>query len=149
MEDDDDEEDAATKVTLSLTTDDIHDEEKENRPAFFNASRTQKPKCARLFISDDEDEDEEENDDVDGDDAVEEMHEEEKEFLAMKDFFENEAELSGSELGSGDEREVPIWCHFQRVDFVDLWFTRHLVPLCNPLFVSDLFSRRISNSYVW
>lgn len=67
---------------------------------------------ARLFVSDDE----EEAGTMDGkyghaseedalNDDEEEMHEEEKEFRGIKDFFEGEAELSGSEIGSGDERE--------------------------------------------
>ena len=48
---------------------------------------------------------------------------------------------------SPEQRRRKVFsCYFL---FLFLFNTRHLVPLCNPLFVSDLFSRRISNSYVW
>ena len=40
-----------------------------------------------------------------GEDGDLEMHEEEKEFLGLNDFIENEAELSGEDEGSGDEAE--------------------------------------------
>ena len=70
-----------------------------------------KRKKAKFFISDDEDDEDEPKSKTDrhradeDEDEEEEMHEEEKEFRGIGDFLDKEAELSGSELGSGDENE--------------------------------------------
>ena len=103
MQDDDEEE----KDTARLSMADIDDQDsgaicpktallEDDNPA------RRKSKSARLYISDEEDDEPEEDGRLSDQD---EMHEEEKEFFGLKDFIENEAELSGSELGSADERE--------------------------------------------
>ena len=97
----------------------LREDEKENRPAFLSKSRS-KQKSARLFFSDDEDDDMNDIDDLVPED---EMHEEEREFFGLNDFFEDEAELSGSELGSADEREVLAELHhfFVSVNLFEIW----------------------------
>jgi hypothetical protein len=100
MDDDDEDSNSSPPIKLQIEND---GEEPESAPVLLDdeeeKSKPIRRKRAVICLSDDEDENEE-ND--------EEMHEEEREFRGLTDFFEDEAELSGSEVGSGDEREDEV-----------------------------------------
>lgn len=91
-DDEDDEDNAENDPDEPGTVPSFLDDEKK--------SMSKMKKRARICLSDDEDDDEDTSVVED-----EEMHEEEREFRGLTEFFDNEAELSGSEVGSGDERE--------------------------------------------
>jgi hypothetical protein len=107
VEDDDDDSNSSSHSKLQVKNDDIN--EPKGAPLLFDdeeeKSNPNRKKRARICLSDDEDENGDEERSIMDE---EEMHEEEREFRGLTDFFEDEAELSGSEVGSGDEREDEI-----------------------------------------
>lgn len=104
MADDDDDSNEPNETNFKLVMDnDVS--ESVHAPVFSDdedgKSKPKRKKRSRICLSDDEDD----NDDATSIVEEEDMHEEEREFRGLTDFFEDEAELSGSEVGSGDERE--------------------------------------------
>jgi len=110
MVDDDDDSNSSQQshTKLQIEENDGRDES-ESAPMLLddedNKSKPNRKKRAIICLSDDEDENGDEGGSIVDD---EEMHEEEREFRGLTDFFEDEAELSGSEVGSGDEREDEV-----------------------------------------
>ncbi len=102
MDDDDDDSNSSPPIKLQVDND---GDEPESAPVLLDdeeeKSKPNRRKRAVICLSDDEDEERSVVDE-------EEMHEEEREFRGLTDFFEDEAELSGSEVGSGDEREDEV-----------------------------------------